>query len=207
MVLDSTWKTKAVAKDGSADIEQTIDRVQVNMNSPLGGALEFDSQQPDSKAGMLQPMVNGMLGQTFKLKVSPLGKVTDVELPKKLTDAFGAGQQGGRRQAGMGIGGNLFSEQGAKELIEKSVVPLPETSAKDSIWKQAFKNEIPGIGTQTSETTYSLAGTETLDGKKVNKISTKTELTFEPAEDPRGDLEITAQEGARRFTSIRTPAA
>src|SRR5581483_8308118 len=48
MVFDTTWKVKSVAADGTASIEETLDRMQVAMDSPLAGSLEYDSQTPTS---------------------------------------------------------------------------------------------------------------------------------------------------------------
>ena len=58
---------------------------------------------------------------------------------------------------------------------------------------------IPFVGTQTTEIKFSLAGNEKVDGKDLVKIATVTELTFEPADDARAELEITAQEGSGVF--------
>jgi hypothetical protein len=204
MTFDTTWNVKSVAQDGTANVEQTVDRVQIGMSSPLGGNLVYDSQNPEPPAGpvwaQLKPLMEGMLGQTFKAKISSLGKVSDIELPQKLSEVFAKQQQGGNRQAGFGIGGNAFNESGIKEMIEKSVLPLPEAAVgKDVTWKQSFQNPIRGIGTQTAEITYSFADLEQQDGKPVQKISSVTELTFEPADDARADLEITSQEGSAEF--------
>ncbi len=205
MTFDSTWKVKSVAADGMAGIEQTIDRVQINMSSPLAGAIEYDSQDgktPDNPLwSQMEPMVAGMLGQTFLWNVSPQGKVSDIKLPEKLSEIFAKQAGGGNRSQGaMGIGNNPFSEKGVKELIEKSVLRLPEVApAKDVSWKQVFESPIPRIGTQSAETTFSFAGNEKLDGKNVAKITAATELTFEPAENAQADLEITKQESSATF--------
>ena len=66
-----------------------------------------------SRGSLLEPVVNGMLGQTFKVKISPLGKVSDIELPAKLTESFAKQKVGQNRQAGLGIGGNAFTEYAA----------------------------------------------------------------------------------------------
>jgi hypothetical protein len=205
MVFDTTWNVKSVAADGTASVEQALDRMQVSMDSPLGGSLEYDSKnptKPDSPAwAMLAPMVEGMLGQTLKWKVSPLGKVSDIEMPQKLADIFAKQAQGGNRQQGFGLGGNMFSDRGIREFIEKSVLPLPEKApAKDVTWKQHFENPIPRIGNQLADTTFSFAGTEIQDGKNVQKISGVTELTFEPDDDAAADLEITSQSGSASFS-------
>jgi hypothetical protein len=204
MTFDTSWKVKSVAADGTGSLEQTVDRIQINMSSPLAGELNYDSKQADVPNNPLwsqmEPVVSGMLGQTFQLKISPLGKVSDITLPEKLTALFTKQSQGGNRQQGMGIGNNPFSERGIKELLEKAVLPLPEAvPGKDVTWQQHFETPIPRIGTQMSDITFSYAGKEKLDGKELAKISAVTELTFEPAEDAAADLEITAQESKATY--------
>jgi hypothetical protein len=211
MTFDTTWKVTAVAADGTASVDQSLERLQVSMDSPLAGSLEYDSAaptKPDSPAWsmMIEPMVTGLLGQTLKWKVSPQGKVTDIEMPEKLKETFAKQSEGGNRQAGLGLGGNMFSDRGLREFVEKSVAPLSDQApGKDVTWKQSFESPIPRIGTQTAETTFSFAGADKLDGKSVEKIKTVTELTFEPADDAQADLEITAQ--AASGTIYFDPAA
>jgi len=108
-------------------------------------------------------------------------------------------QVGASRRQGFGIGGGGFDEKGIKEMLVKSVLPLPETAGKDVTWTQSFENKIPRIGTQVAETTFSLAGTEKQDGKLLAKIQAVTELFFEPEENPRADLEIMEQEATATF--------
>lgn len=197
MTFDTTWKCTGVGADGTADLQQTIDRIQISMSSPLAGDVKYDSNIGEKPGGpvwtLMGPMVEGMLGQTFTLKVSPLGKVSDIELPDKLTEAFDKQVVGQNRQLGMG---NAFSEKGIKQLIEQAVTPLPETAGKDESWSQTFENELPKLGTEIAETTYSLAGDELIDGKKLTKISASTEVLFEPAEEPLAEMEIVEQDSS-----------
>ncbi len=199
MTFDTTWKCTGVNDDGTANLDQTIDRIQISMSMPLAGDVNYDSISSKKPSGpvwtLLRPMVEGMLGQTFTLKVSPEGKVSDIELPAKLTEVFAEQADGQNRQAGMGIGG-AFDEKGIKQLIEQAVAPLPETDDKDQTWMQTFENEVPSLGIEIAETTYSLAGYETVDGKKLTKITAVTEVLFEPAEEPRAEMEIVEQEGS-----------
>ncbi len=203
LTFDTTWKVASVDADGTANVEQTVDRIQVSMSSPLTGAVNYDSSVDAPGTGavwtLLGPLVNGMLGQTFKMRISPLGAVSDIQLPEKLIANFAEQKVGQNRQTGMGIGANPFSEKGIKDLLTKTVLVLPEKADKDVTWTQSFANELPKLGTETSETTYSLAGDETLDGKKLVKISATTELMFEPVEVPLAELEITEQEAKADF--------
>src|SRR5262245_48672659 len=73
MAFDTTWKVKSVAADGSANVEQTVERIQISMSSPLAGDVAYDSKSGDKPdAGpvwtLLEPVVSGMLGETFKVK-------------------------------------------------------------------------------------------------------------------------------------------
>ncbi len=110
MIFDVTWKVASVAQDGTAHVEQTVDRMQVSMNSPLFGSMAYDSKKPEKPMGpvwsQLEPIVNGMLGQTFQMRITSAGKVTEIELPAKLAETFQKQQQrpAGNRQAAFGIG-------------------------------------------------------------------------------------------------------
>ena len=202
MTFDTTWKVKKVSDDGTAELEQTLDRIQLKMDSPLGGGLDYDSKVPGSGQGqiwdMMGPMFEAMVGQTFSMKVSPAGKVTDIKMPEKIAEQLAkAATGGGRRGNPLGaMGGMGLTEASFKEMLERGFVALPEKPvAPDVTWKQSFENVMKGAGVQKTEITYSTAETETADGHTVQKISAKTELTFEPEENPMTDIEIDEQEG------------
>ncbi len=204
MTFDVNWKVQSASDSGTGQLELVVDRIQLSMASPLGGDLNFDSSQAGELAGpaavMLGPVIDGMLGQKFSLKVSPLGEVSDIQLPEKLAEVFKKQQTSQNRGQGFGPGGSGFSERGIKELITRSVLPLPEAApSKDVTWKQHFENPIMKAGMQMTDVTYSYAGDDTADGKTLAKIAAQTELTFEPEENPMADIEITSQEGKSTF--------
>ena len=47
MAFDTTWKCTEVAADGTATLDQTVDRIQVSMASPLAGAKRFSLNSTD----------------------------------------------------------------------------------------------------------------------------------------------------------------
>lgn len=203
MGFDVTWKVKSVADDGAAVVEQTVDRIRIKMDSPLGGALDYDSAKETAPEGpiweQMKPVVTSMLKQSFAVNISPQGVVSDIKLPQSLVDHFAAQEQAGadgapRRRGGMpGMEG--FSENGIKQLIARMVQRLPDESAADDSWTLELETEQRGAGVQTEEITYKLDGDETYDGKPVVKIAAKSELFFEPADDAQMDVEITEQKG------------
>jgi len=202
-VFDLTWKVKSVAADGTAEMEQTVDRLQFKVTSPFAN-MDYDSKSEKKPEGpiwdQMEPLMTALLGQAFQLKVSPAGKVSDIKLPEKLAKHFadqqgGGAGGGGRRGLGAMLGG--FSENGVKEMIQKSVLPLPEKPVTaDTKWNQSFEMVMPGAGKQKTLVTYSYSGSEQQEGKSLDKIATKVELTFEPAENSQTEVEITEQEGS-----------
>ncbi len=206
MTFDITWKIKDVGADGTANMQQTIDRLQFSMESPLGGPMQFDSKKPGGAEGpmwqQLEPLVTALLGQPFSMKVAPNGKVTDIQLPEKLAAQFDAQKKpqagpGGRRGGGLpGMGGGMFNENSIKELIQRSIQLLPEGSTSgEGSWTQNFENAMMGAGVMKTEVKYAPGGKDQADGHQVEKIVAKTELTFEPAEKSPVELEIAEQEG------------
>jgi len=204
MVFDTTWKVKSVAADGTADLEQTVDRIQMKMDSPLGGGLDYDSKKPGSGQGqaweMIGPTIESLVGQTFTLKASATGQVTDIKLPEKVAEQFakqGEGGGGGRRRGG-GMGGMMggLNENSIKEMITRSIVPLPEKPVTPDIsWTQNFEEKMMGAGVKKTEVTYSTSEKTTAEGHEIQKIAAKSDITFEPAEESQVDIEIEEQEG------------
>lgn len=198
-IMDLTWTVKSVAEDGSAQLVQTIDRVQLKMNTPFTGEFYYDSASGQDGAGQVWDMIGGvfksMLGAEFTMTVSPRGEVTDIVLPKALVDALsGDGGGGGMRSMLMGGG---FSEDSIKELIGRAVVLLPEAgAAAGTEWTQTFEANLGGIGTQTTELTYKLEGPDEESG--MQKITSSANLKMELSEDGAADvvLEIVEQDGS-----------
>ncbi len=206
MIFDTSWKVKSVDGDGTATIEQTVDRIQMKMDSPLGGGLDYDSQKAGSGQGqiwdMMGPMIESLVGGTFTLKATAAGKVSDITLPEKVKEQLAkqqGGGGGGRRGGGGGMGGMMggLSEASIKEMITRSVVPLPEKAVSPDItWSQNFEEEMRGAGVKKTAVTYSTSEKSSAEGHEIQKIAAKTEITFEPAEESQVDIEIEEQDGA-----------
>jgi len=212
-IMDLSWNVKSVASDGTAEITQTIDRVQLKMNTPFTGDFAYDSKSEEEPEGqiwqMLGPFMEGMIGQEFTMKVASNGEVSDITLPEKLQEVIKeqaeAGEGGGGGRSMMMGGG--FSEAMIKELISRAVTRLPAGS--DDKWVQEIKTEMGPLGTQVTEVEYAYSGAEKFPmeeyaslaklGKNLEKIGIATKISMEAAEE-EGDLdiemELTEQEGS-----------
>ncbi len=91
-IVSKAWSTFKVAavKDGKAQLLTEIKRIKMSMNNPMMGEMEFDSEDGGDAPAMLGAL-NEVVGVQTKLDVDPQGRVSNMELPKQLTD--GAGQQ------------------------------------------------------------------------------------------------------------------
>lgn len=216
--MDLTWKINKVNDDGSAEVSQRIDRLQLLINSPLTGEFRFDSkeaakegeedkdnkQQAPGPGGQIAerflPLLKSMIGQSFTMKISPRGEVTDIKLPEKMSEALkkqDSGNNGGGGSFFALLLGGGFSEDGIKQLIQRSVTLLPEkVPSSDTSWTQEFSSKLGKIGVQKNATKFSYEGVEEHDGKKLAKLSTDEEITLELNDNPDAnfELEIAKQE-------------
>lgn len=204
-VMDLTWTVKSVDSDGNAELNQKVDRIQLTMNTPFTGEVKYDSKKPDETPppelwDRIGKPLESMLEGEFALKVTPHGQVTDLVLPEKLAttlkEARGGGGGGG---AMMMMGGNLFTENTIRQVIEQAVLVLPKEGVGEGVtWNREFENKLGPLGTQKIAVTYNYAGDETKDGKALEKIVSKTHVTFEQNENSEIDaeMEISEQEGS-----------
>lgn len=219
--MDMTWTVRKVFDDGSAEVAQSIDRLQLLINSPLTGEFRWDSKEAAKKeengeeaesdqsgapgpggqiADQFVPLLERMIGQEFMMKVSPRGEVTELKLPaqlKEILERDREGEGGGRGSFFAMLMGGGFSEDSIRELIQRSVTLLPAEAAEEGKpWKQEFKMKLGDIGQQASVTSFAYEGIEEQDGKRLAKIATTDEMTIDLKEDSDLDfeLEVVAQE-------------
>jgi hypothetical protein len=177
-MMNMTWDVKDVADNGTATLNQTIDRVRIELS--MSGAnqepIKYDSDAKDKPAGteMMSRMYDAMIGKPFVLKMTPLGKVVDFKAPETVLAAF--------KNSPMPGGGNMFSEDGLKQMISQTLPPLPEEAVSEgTTWKQSSEMQAPPFGKQIMKTQYTYAGPAEIDGKKVDKIDVSMDLKIEPA--------------------------
>lgn len=210
-IMDVTWTVKAVDSDGTAELLQKMERVQLSMNTPFTGEVHYDSKEPDKLPppelwDRIGKPIEAMLGGEFTLKVTPQGKVTDLVLPEKLSAALKE-QRGGGAQAMM-MGGGLFTESTIRQTIEQAVLVLPSEGVGEGVsWNREYENKMGPIGTQKFAVTYNYGGQEEKDGKVLEKIESKTQVAFEPNEGSDIDAEFEITEQAGTGTILFDPAA
>jgi hypothetical protein len=187
---DMTWKVGAVAADGTAEITQTIDRIQAKVDGPFG-SFEYDSKADKAPEGLLAAqqvqLIKAQVGAVFQYKMSPRGELSDVKVPESLVKTL-------KELTPAGAPGEL-SEEGLKNMIHESSLALPaEDLTPGKSWVRPVKMPSP-IGTMSFEKTYTYEGPA--DGAQ--KIGLKVKVSMEPAADNKADVKLGAQEGSGTF--------
>jgi hypothetical protein len=156
-VSEMTWKVNAVKSDGTADMTQVMDRMQIKVEGPAG-KFELDSSKKNEAAptGPLAPlgkMMEGLVGVPVDVTISARGEVLKVNVPAKLLEAMKTAGPGGQAFAG------AFTEKGIKQLFEQSSLLLPEKAiAPGTTWVQKRSVETAGLGNMDIDTTYTDKG-------------------------------------------------
>lgn len=202
-IMDLTWVVKSVAADGTIELAQTVDRIQLKMSTPFTGEFAYDSKdEANAPTGEIWDRLGGpvkaLVGGEFLIKLKANGKVDEIKLPEKLAELLSEASSGGGGAQAMMMGGGMFSESAIKQVIEQSILTLPDAGIADgATWNKQMENKLGPIGKQTFDTTLSYSGVEKRDGLELAKIDTKTEMKFEPNPESDADVEmkVTEQEG------------
>jgi hypothetical protein len=187
--MDLTVKVEAADEQGTATVTQTIERMQVKIQSAQGVLLEFDSaegKEPEGMAKMLTPMLETMLKKPMRLQLTTRGEVRDMKLPQGMLE--GMNKVGGGGQAG-----NLFSPDWMRQMTELAVLPEEPVKPGDT-WTRTTPMKAPELGAQTAESTFCYEGPETRDGRTLEKITFSTAFKMAGDQKP-GTIGIKEQAG------------
>jgi hypothetical protein len=185
LTMSMTWNVEAVNNDGSIEMTQSIDRVQMKMTIPLQGEVTFDSAaegEPEGMAGMLANGIKPMIGVKFKQKMNDRGDVLEFSVPDEVKEKLGSSP----------MVGQLLSEDTLKETFSKTAPVLPEQEIeKGFTWESTYsapENAMLGVMSVTSKYTYD--GEEQRDNKTLDKFSVSTTIALKAAEGAPGAVSL-----------------
>jgi hypothetical protein len=192
-VADMKMTVTNVDSDGNASTVQQITRMKMSMQGAPGLSVEYDSASKDPPQGLaasMAPLFKALTENSFKGKLAPSGAILSVEIPKEFTDKLKSSPQAA-------ILGNLFTEDGIKDLMRNSAMTLPDgDSAEGDEWSNSVSVKMPFGGEQVTRTTYTYRGPKMVDGKSLQQIDVMSKMTIEADDDAQVPITIKSHKGA-----------
>jgi hypothetical protein len=173
------WEVKSIQEDGTAIVEQTVDRFRTKMESPQGIMLEYDSasgKEPEGLGKMLLPMLQALLNRPILLTYTPRGEIKEMKLPNGFMEKI-------NQLAGGGQFGQLFSEDWMKQLSNMSVLAEGPVEPGQT-WQNEATMSNPVVGQMKVITKSRYEGTVERDGRSLDRISTTIQFVPENKEQP-----------------------
>ncbi|WP_254513688.1 hypothetical protein [Anatilimnocola floriformis] len=166
-------------------IEQTIDAVRMEMKGPEQTPVIYDSREKKPVVGAAKDFASavvGLIGAKFKLTMTPLGAISSAERLSPPAEAAPAGDA-----AKVAV----QSKETVEQLLKQPLLPLPaEVAGSDATWTDERQSKA-ALGNAKLVRTFTLAGSDTRDGKTAHKINVKGELTIDSP--PKGAPQLKTQ--------------
>jgi hypothetical protein len=173
-VIDMSWTVREIKDDGSAVLDQKIDRMRMTIEAG-GQKVEVDSaakEEPQNQAAMLAPMLKAFTAKPFKVTMSPRGEITEVEVPEEMVEAL-------KNTPGAAAMGDMATPEGFKKMVGQAAFAMPEKLEPNDEWTQKMEMQLPGIGKQVTETTYKYEGAKEVDGKEYEVFTPSLKIRYE----------------------------
>jgi hypothetical protein len=188
-----TWKVNAVKADGSAEMTQILDRMQIKVEAPTG-TFEVDSNKKaqgneEGPLAAIRTMIDGIVGAPIDIVMSARGEVISIKVPDKVMDTLKSA----------GPLGQAFTEKGMKQLFEQSSMLLPEKPVSPgTTWVQKRSLETAGMGNMEIDTTYTDKG-EVPGKPDLRSIDGEVKMQFNQPENSAVSVKVTSQDNVAKF--------
>jgi hypothetical protein len=186
--FEMTWDVRQVGDDGAAIIQQSVDRIKMSMNAPMGQSFDYDSTAegpPEGMAAMIAPMYDAMTNGKFVFTMTPRGEISDVNVPPEVLEAI-------KNSPGAAAMGEMATADGIQKMLMQGSLVLPEDSpVEGESWSNSATMNNPMTGKQTVETSYKFEGMKDVDGVKMAVFRPAIKMGFEGNETMQ--LKVTEQ--------------
>lgn len=182
MAMQMTWQVQRILPEGVAETKQSIDRVWMAMESPGSPPVSYDSAKSEELQGVAKTLADSiepMLGIEFLQQMDARGEILDV----RLTDAA---QQKLAQSPGATDMNDMFSKEGLRSLLSQAATVLPEKAvAPGTQWTGTSETKSP-VGNLRMENTYIYRGTETRNGRELERIDVTMQVFFDRTDNSVG---------------------
>jgi hypothetical protein len=187
----------SVAEDGKANVTMKMQSMSMKMDGAPGLNVDYDSEkkkEPDDPvAKQMAAIFNALVAADFKATQSPLGTITNMQVPDEVTAAL-------KKAAGGAPGvGDMFSKENLQKMMGQSI-ELPEKAvSKGDTWEQKNSVKSP-FGTMETVNNFQYNGPVQKGGKNLEQILITVKTNVVP--DPNGLAKITIKDQNNRGTIL-----
>lgn len=191
MTMEMDWTVEKVAADQTAKLSQVFTRLAMKASVPGAKTVEFDSaskQEPTAEAAEILAGVSPLLKARFRLSMTELGEIQDVQVSEEeLTAAFANAASTKLKE--------LFSQESITKTLRQALMQLPQEEVNaGATWTQSRSTTTP-LGDIKQDAKFTLVGEDEKTGSQ--KIQVATTLTLTPSGKSR--LKEHASTGLRLF--------
>jgi hypothetical protein len=198
MAMEIDWLVGEVDGDGTATIEQSIQRVQLKTTAPDADPVAYDSasaSKPTGAAKEIAANIAPLIGASFTVKMDARGDVREVtmsdETKKKIDDLPADNQLK-----------PLLTKEGLANLFRLGGGILPEKAVKPGDTWPADQDITTPFGTLKQKGTFTYTGQEKAGDRQLDNIKLSATSKLEPA---KGGAKVETSEqtktGILRFDS------
>jgi Family of unknown function (DUF6263) len=200
-VTDQVFRTtvESVAPDGSTILQQVIESVRMDVNSPMA-KIRFDSTKPAPTTNPAEEAIknvfSAMIGESFTITLTPSGTVQKVEgftrVMDKVFKSLPSNPAADAMLEGMKAG---LTDDAIKSMFSQGFVEFPDRSLKQGdTWETKVSVPNPVLGQLTTTSSSTLASVEAGSGAQMAKIATKLKVEKDTAAPPvAGPMGMTAE--------------
>jgi hypothetical protein len=191
-VTEMSWTVEDVQEDGAARINQSMDRIKMNLTAPPKVDFQYDSASEEeatgSVASMIKPVLEAMVGAKFAVTMTPRGEITQIEVPDSVIEAT-------QKVPNAGQMGEMFTKEGFEKLIRQGTLTFPEEQLEPGRkWTDTLEVASPGMGgTLTVTTNYEYVGQEEVEGQTRDAFAVSQEMDFGEAAPAGGKITVKDQ--------------
>ena len=176
LAVELDWLVTA-ADEKEIKLKQTLRGVKLNLQSPEGGVIEYDSAaqiKPSGQAREMAESLQPLIGMELAVTMTPRGEVIAAEPANKAAEGLLASDKAGEQA--------IATRTRVQQLLKQSLVVLPEKEvALNDTWTNT-SNLSGAAGEFQQVTTYRLAGLNDQNGKSVAQLEMSAKL--DPAAEP-----------------------
>ena len=173
-----TWRVDDFnAKDQTVNVTQTIDRMQISMEMPNMGKVEFDSDSKEEPVGLAKSFsgtLRPLIGAKMVMTMNDRGKVIDVKVPEEALAGF----------KGNPLAKQMMTPESLRQMITQGSIVLPEGAiSKGHKWSSKATMKT-AVGNMDIKSNFNYEGEVRRGNRELSKFLIDMDIQFEKADGP-----------------------